>query len=237
LSRKITAILRVKNQAGVYCYIEGYYEGRNDADMDVLSFTLDTDYDIDASNYIGTTSMALVNVGAVMDKSYNKVPLQGEWDFLFFVRQDYIPDSEASRIQIAGIPKAITDQNMIFVAQQKAEITFGEAIPALRNNIFVSAEGLEYKSHTTTTFATYNTETYRRWDDPNKSVDLQKVPEGEDVETYRALGYDVDTETSGGPYVVVPFAPGDLWYNVRYEKHRCNVSAGRCRVLRGGRAV
>ena len=224
LTRNITAILRVKNQTGVYCFIEGRYEGKNDSDQDILSFTIGTDYDIDESGYIGSESLALVSQAAALDNNYNKIPLSGSWDVLFFINKKHIPDTEAHNITVPGIPKKITDQGMVFVAQQSAEITFGKSIAALRNNIFVTAKGHTYQTYNTTIFAKYGSNVYRRWTSSNSSYDEQEIPEGEIINTIDGKEYckglEVVTKTvmEGDipvqkKYVKVPFNYGDIWYN------------------------
>lgn len=221
LKRNLTAILRVKNQAGVYCYIEGKYDGKNDAGYDILSFTLNTDYDIDESGYIGTDSMALVSASTVLDNNYNKIPLVGTWDILFFVRKDYIPDTTAHNIAVPGLPRIIADQDMVFVAQQSAEITFGEPIAALRNNIYVTAAGQVYKTYPTTTFATYGSDVYRRWDNQESSFDDQLLTDTDWIKIQTETHSDNPTEYMGNPiiekdgkhYIRIQFSIGDIWYN------------------------
>lgn len=224
LTRNITAILRVKNQTGVYCFIEGRYAGKNDSDQDILSFTIGTDYDIDESGYIGSESLSLVSQAAALENNYNKIPLSGSWDVLFFINKKHIPDTEAYNVTVPGIPKKITDQDMVFVAQQSAEITFGKTIAALRNNIFVTAKGHTYQTYNTTIFAKYGSNVYRRWTSSNSSYDEQEIPAGETIdivdEKEYCKGLEVITKTVmeddipvEKKYVKVPFNYGDIWYN------------------------
>ena len=222
LKRNITAILRVKNQAGVYCYVEGKYEGKNDGGYDILSFDINTDYDIDDNGYIGTTSLSLVSATNVLSSNYNRVPLSGEWDMLFFVKKDKVPDAEAHNITVPGIPRSITDQDMVFVAQQSAKVLLGVPISSLRNNVYVTAASQKYKTYPTTVFAVYGNDVYRRWDDETRSYDDQLLSDEDWIKIQEETGVPSPTEYHGNAiiiddegkrYIRVPFHIGDIWYN------------------------
>lgn len=222
LTRNITAILRVKNQSDVYCYIEGKYEGKNTSGYDILSFTLDTDYSIDDTGYIGTNSMTLVSSVKTLSANYNKIPLEGEWDILFFVKKDLISESSANSVTVHNVPKAIVDQDMVFVAQQCFTLTLGSSIPSLRTSVYATAASQSYKTHTTTTYATYGTDVYRRWDDEDNSYDDQLLTDDQWLKIQQDTGSNAPTEYQGNAiitdsdgkhYLRISFNVGDVWYN------------------------
>ena len=213
LRRNMTAILRVKNKSGSNCFIEGRYEGTNTSGFDLLSFEIQTDYDIDNDEYFVTDSMTLVNQSAVMDASRNRIPLNGTWDVLFFVRTQHVPEKEAASVKVIGVPKNIQDEDMIFVAQQQITLSFGYPIPALRNNIFTTIEGSKYMTHSTTEFAVYGKDTYERFyrkGENGVNYTDYKVPD--DYTIPENSPYEI-VEKEDGPYIRVVYADGDLVFN------------------------
>ena len=165
LKRNIAAILKTRNSAGIEGYILGKYAGTNTDGRDVITFFLDTDYNIDELNNIGVSNLSILTSrdGGATQMA---VPLSATWTAMFFVHTDYITNDNAKYATVAGVPTYITSQGLIFISQQELDITLGAAVPALRNNIFTTLEGQVYQTYDTTTYAQYGRDIYARYAEP-----------------------------------------------------------------------
>ncbi len=164
LTDNLAVILRTNTIDGAPMYIRGKYIGVNSDDKDLVEFHIVTKYDITKRDDIDTRSFTLINDTA-HDVSTNYVNLTQDYELLFFAHRSFITDTDAiTESNNQGyIPKEILSANMVWLATQKLTISLGEAISSVRNNVFMTLTGKEYKSYNTTEFATYNSDVYERY--------------------------------------------------------------------------
>lgn len=162
----IAVILRTTNTEGAPIYLRGTYIGKNDANMDLVEFHIQTNYKITDHDSIDTQNFTIIN-DTVVNPSENYIYLNQDFELLFFAHRDLMTDPDAITESNAQsyIPRTLRAEDMVWLATQKMTIKLGESISSLKTNVFMTLTGKEYQSYETTEFATYAANIYKRYDE------------------------------------------------------------------------
>lgn len=147
----IYCLLRVAMTDGNYTYAFGKPSGRIN-NHNVISFNLATDYAIDGNDQLILNSFTTVGASS-------KVKLTDNYELMFFIQPEYAKSGIGPRP--ANIPEFLN--SLVWLATQQITIKLGEPIDNLLTSMYMEAESEELASYPTTTFSTYNNDTYARY--------------------------------------------------------------------------
>ena len=164
-TEQLAVILRTINTEGILIYMKGTFIGVNNEGRDLIEFDISTDYKLTNKDTIDTTCFIPIDNYSTESKT-NFVHLTQDYELLFFAHKTFIADTDAvteSNNQV-DIPNPIRASEMVWLATQQLTITLGESVSSVRNNVFMSLTGRDYKTYGTTEFAAYITDLYKRYD-------------------------------------------------------------------------
>ena len=178
----IVVILRTKSADETPVFLKGEYFGENADGKDLIRFDIRTDYKLKSNDTIDSTVFTQINEYA-NGPTRCYLPLEHQYELLFFAKKDYVPGEDAIGVSnsMADIPKEVKALDMIWLATQTFDMKLGEAVSSLKSNMFVTIQGEKYNTYDTTTFATYISDVYRRYEVDTIGVDPET---GEEIKHY-----------------------------------------------------
>lgn len=161
----IVVILRTKSSDETPIFLKGEYYGENADGKDLIRFDIKTDYRLQSNDTIDSTAFTQINEYA-SGPSRCYLPLNHKYELLFFAKKDLVPGEEAMAVSnsIADIPKEVKSLDMVWLATQTIDIELGKPVSSLKSNMFVTIQGEKYNTYDTTTFATYISDVFKRYE-------------------------------------------------------------------------